>query len=123
MTSAAATETASGRDSLSTSVWSSGVVTPEIDLTPFVGVEGTPSRELKYDGYWPLTLAEKNRSKAYLTSYDVTARLTGGLNLTFGLILTVIVLRSLEISGLLAARSGTGTACPGLNEYSGRWVT
>jgi len=68
-------------------------------------------------------LAEKNRSKAYLTSFDVTARLTGGLNLTFGLILTVIVLRSLEISGLAAARSGTGAVWPGLNEYSGRWVT
>jgi len=51
ITSAAATETASGRDSLSAIVWSSGVVTPAIDLTPFVGVDGTPSSELKYDGY------------------------------------------------------------------------
>ena len=82
---------------------------PEIGFTPFVGADGAPSIELKYEAYWPPTLAEKNRSKAYLTSLLVTARLTGGLNFTPGLILTVIVLRSLEISGFAAARSGTGS--------------
>src|SRR5919197_1562902 len=67
MTSADATPTACGSFSLNTIVWSSGVVMPEIDLTPFVGADGAPTIELKYDGYWPPTLIEKNRSKAYLT--------------------------------------------------------
>src|SRR3954468_8094495 len=47
MTSAADTRTASGRFSLNTIVWSSGVVMPEIDLTPFVGDLGAPWIELK----------------------------------------------------------------------------
>jgi hypothetical protein len=59
--------------------------------------------------YWPPTFAEKNRSKAYLTSLDVTSRFTGGLNFTPGLILTVTFLRSSEICALSAARSGTGS--------------
>src|SRR5689334_21280058 len=114
ITSAAATETAAGRDSLNTIVWSSGVVMPEIGLTPFVGALGVPSMELKYEAYCPPTFSEKKRSKAYLTSFDVTARLTGGLYLMPGLILTVIVRRSLEICGLSAARSGVGSVSPGL---------
>jgi hypothetical protein len=37
MTRPAATDTASGRLSWKTIVWSSGVVIPEMSLTPFVG--------------------------------------------------------------------------------------
>jgi hypothetical protein len=70
--------------------------------------------------YWPPTFTEKKRSKAYLMSFDVTARFTGGANLMFGLILTVRVFRSSEICGLSAATSGTGSLEPGLNPYSGR---
>ena len=40
ITSAAATATAGGSLSLKTIVWSSGVVMPEIGLTPFVGFGG-----------------------------------------------------------------------------------
>ena len=40
------------------------------------------------------------RSMAYLMSFDVTSRLTGGAYLTPDLILTVIVLLSSEISRL-----------------------
>jgi hypothetical protein len=47
ITSAAETTTASGRLSLKTIVWSSGVVMPEIDSTPFVAVFGAPAIELK----------------------------------------------------------------------------
>src|SRR3954467_9863683 len=96
---------------------------PEIGFTPLVGVFGGPSIEVKYDVYWPPTLAEKNRSRAYLTSFEVTARFTGGLNFTPVLSLTGIVLRSWEISGLLAARSGTGSVpLSGLKLYSVRCV-
>src|SRR3954466_4508336 len=96
---------------------------PEIDLTPVDGFVGAPTIELKYDGYWPPTLSEKKRSNAYLTSFDVTSRFTGGLNLTPFLILTVMVLRSCEICGLLAARSGTGSLpLSGLKLYSVRCV-
>ncbi len=63
------------------------------------------------------------RSIAYLTSLDVTSRFTGGLNFTPLRILTVMVLRSCEIWGLLAARSGTGSlALSGLKLYSVRCV-
>jgi len=109
MTRADDTLTACGALSFSTSVWSSGVWMPEIGLTPLVGVFGAPSIELKYEVYWPPTFAEKNRSRAYLTSFEVTARFTGGLNLTPCLILTVMVFRSSEICGLPSARSGTGS--------------
>src|SRR4051795_3416730 len=47
ITRAADTRTASGRLSLNTIVWSSGVVMPEIGLTPLVGVFDAPSIELK----------------------------------------------------------------------------
>src|SRR4051812_38610727 len=120
---AAATDTASGRESLNTIVWSSGVVMPEMAFAPFVGASGVPAIELKYEPYWPPTFAEKKRSKAYLTSFEVTSRLTGGLNFTPGFILTVTVLRSFESCGLSTARSGVGSVCPGLKLYSGRWVT
>jgi len=64
------------------------------------------------------------RSIAYLTSLDVTSRLTGGLNFTPGLIFTVSVFPSFAISGGPSARSGSGLiASSGLNEYSGRCVT
>ena len=69
------------------------------------------------------TVGLNPRSMAYLTSLEVTARLTGGLNLTFGLILIVTVLLSAEIWGSPAAMSGTGLVkSVGLNEYRGRWV-
>jgi hypothetical protein len=54
------------------------------------------------------TLEVNARSKAYLTSLDVTARLTGGANLMPGRSLTVIVRRSAETCGAAAARSGRG---------------
>src|SRR3954462_15914985 len=96
---------------------------PEMGLKPVVGCDGAPTMELKYDGYWPPTLIEKKRSKAYLTSFEVTSRFTGGLNFTPLRILTVIVLRSCEISGLLAARSGTGSLpLSGLKLYRVRCV-
>src|SRR4051794_41878994 len=82
---------------------------PEIGLTPVVGFDGAPTMELKYDGYWPPTLIEKNRSNAYLTSLEVTSRFTGGLNFTPFLMWTVIVLRSCGISGVLSSKSGTGS--------------
>ena len=44
----------------------------------------------------------------YLTSFEVTSRLTGAENITPFLILTVTVLPSSEISGSPSARSGTG---------------
>src|SRR3954451_3908879 len=123
ITSADDTLTASGSLSLKTMVGSAGVVMPEIGLTPVVGFDGAPTIELKYDGYWPPTLIEKKRSKAYLTSFEVTSRFTGGLNFTPFLMWTVIVLRSWEISGLLAARSGTGSLpLSGLKLYSVRCV-
>jgi len=60
---------------------------------------------------------------ANFTSFEVTARFTGGLNLTFGRILTVTVFWSAEISGSEAARSGTASVkSSGLNEYSVRCV-
>src|SRR5689334_17975037 len=68
MTSADDTLTACGSFSLKTIVWLSGVSMPEIDLTPFVGADGAPLIELKYEAYWPPTFTEKNRSNAYLTS-------------------------------------------------------
>src|SRR3954454_10055375 len=120
ITSAAETTKDSGRLSLKTIVWSSGVVMPEIDLTPLVGSFGTPWIELKDVPYWPPTFTEKKRSKAYLMSFDVTARLTGGANLMPGLILTVMVFRSSEICGFSAATSGIGSLEPGLKPYSGR---
>ena len=94
-----------------------------MSLTPLPGDDGVPSIALKYDGYWPPTFTEKKRSKAYLTSFEVTARFTGGLNFTPGLIFTVIVFRSSEICGLSAARSGTGSVWSGRKPYSGRCVT
>src|SRR5215218_6903128 len=115
ITSAAATTTASGRDRLNSTVWSSGVLMPEIGLTPLVGLFGAPSIELKYVPYWPPTFTEKNRSKAYLMSFDVTSRFTGGLNFTPGLIFTVIFFRSSEICGLSAARSGRDRKSTRLN--------
>jgi hypothetical protein len=60
------------------------------------------------------TLWAKPRSIAYFTSAEVTARLTGGLNLTPCLMWTVTVLPSFETVGMLAARSGTGLMLFGL---------
>src|SRR3954453_408256 len=76
ITRAAANETPTGDLSLKTIVWSSGVVMPEIGLTPLVGFVGAPAVGWKEPGYWPPTLIEKKRSIAYLTSFDVTSRLT-----------------------------------------------
>ena len=51
-------------------------------------------------------------------SWALTARLTGGAYLTPGLMWTVTVLLSAEISGGPVARSGTGfSELSGLNEY------
>src|SRR3954454_24402302 len=122
MTSAAATPTPAGLESWMTRVWSSGVVMPEIDLKE-PGFFGAPTMSVKYVVYSLATLAVKARSKAYLTSLEVTSRLTGGPNFTPLRIMTVIVLLSDEICGSPSARSGTGfSASPGLNEYSGRCV-
>jgi hypothetical protein len=66
---------------------------------------------------------ENARSKAYLMSFDVTSRFTGGAYLTPFLMWTVIVLLSAETSGGPVARSGTGwTESVGLNEYRVRLV-
>src|SRR5687767_611159 len=46
-TSAAATVTATGRSSLITSVWGSGVVMPSIGLTSGVGLSGEPTMSPK----------------------------------------------------------------------------
>ncbi len=94
---------------------SSGVVMPEMGWTPLVGFFGVPSMEEKNAvAYWPPTLAEKARSKAYLTSLEVISRLTGGANFTPLRIFTVICLLSAVISGAASARSGTCSAWPGL---------
>ena len=67
-----------------------------------------PTRSGKYVATKPLSELLKNpRSIAYLTSLDVTSRLTGGENLTPDLILTVTVLPSADTSGAAVARSGT----------------
>src|SRR5919197_708518 len=47
MTRAATNDTAVGSLSLKTIVWSSGVVMPEIGLTPLVGLLGAPSMTWK----------------------------------------------------------------------------
>ena len=63
------------------------------------------------------------RSMAYLTSWALTSRLTGGAYLTPVLSLMVMVFLSEEISGWPSARSGTGVVpSSGLNAYSGRFV-
>jgi hypothetical protein len=54
-----------------------------------------------------LTVLKKPRSIAYLTSLDVTARLTGVENLTPLRIFTVTVFPSADTSGADSARSGT----------------
>jgi hypothetical protein len=59
------------------------------------------------------TLTVNARSIAYLTSFDVTSRLTGGVYLTPSLIFTVTVLPSSEMSGIPAARSGIGSFLSG----------
>ena len=69
------------------------------------------------------TVEKKPRSIAYLTSFDVTSRSTGGENLMPVRILTVTVLPSAETSGSASARSGTMLMpSSGLYEYSGRCV-
>jgi hypothetical protein len=56
-------------------------------------------------------------------SFVVTTRFTGGAYLMPGLMWTVIVLLSAEISGGPVARSGTGwIESVGLNEYRVRLV-
>ena len=47
MTRACATDSATGRVSLRTIVWSSGVSMPAIGWTPFVGLVGAPSMSAK----------------------------------------------------------------------------
>src|ERR1700761_4490312 len=49
-----------------------------------------PSTEAKYVMYGFATLGFQPRSIAYATSFDVTVRLTGGLNLTVGWVWTVM---------------------------------
>src|SRR4051794_23995354 len=107
--SAPITVAAVGLVSLMTSVWSSGVWKPEIGLpSAFFLAASTPSTVAKYEGAYPLATVELNpRSSANLTSFDVAARFTGGLNLTPWRTLIVIVLPSLEICGSEAAKSGT----------------
>src|SRR3954470_13495596 len=123
ITRAATNETAVGSLRWKTIVWSSGVSMPEIGLTPVVGLAGAPLMTANEPGYWPPTLTEKKRSIAYLTSLEVTARLTGGAYLTPWRILTVTVFLSSETWASSAARSGTGLlASSGLKEYSGRLV-
>src|SRR4051812_28268486 len=119
ITSAAATPTPEGLESLMTSVLGSGQVMPEIDLNE-PGFFGAPAMSVKYVVYSLATLAVKARSNAYLTSSQFASRLTGGENFTPFLILTVIVLLSEAISGGPSARSGCGSLEPGLKEYSGR---
>src|SRR3954449_975301 len=119
MTSAAATPTPLGLESLMTSVLSSGVCRPEISLKD-PGFVGAPTMSVKYVVYWPPTFSVNARSMAYLTSLDVTARLTGGENFTPLRSLTVMVFASSETCGGPSARSGTGSFCPGLKLYSGR---
>ena len=61
---------------------------------------------------------ENARSKAYLMSAALTARLTGGAYLTPGLMWTVTVLLSEEISGGAGREVRTGfSGLSGLNEY------
>ena len=68
-------------------------------------------------------MLKKPRSIAYLTSLDVTSRLTGGENLTPLRIFTVTVLPSSDTCGSAVARSGTGVVpSSGFHEYSGRCV-
>ena len=68
-------------------------------------------------------MLKKPRSIAYLTSFEVTSRLTGGEKRTPSRIFTVTVLPSREISGSDSARSGTAVSpSSGFHEYSGRWV-
>src|SRR3954453_22596482 len=121
ITSAAATPTPEGLESWMTSVFGSGQVMPEIGLNE-PGFLGAPVMSVKYVVYSLATFAVNARSKAYLTSLQDTARLTGGENFTPLRILTVIVLLSEDSCGGPSARSGTGSLEPGLNEYSGRWV-
>src|SRR3954454_16059582 len=113
MTRAAATPTPDGLLSLMTSVWLSGVSMPLIGLYE-PGFLGAPTMSVKYVPYWPPTFSVKKRSKAYLTSLEVTSRLTGGENFTPERSLTVTVLLSEEICGGPSARSGTGSLEPGL---------
>src|SRR4051794_31970542 len=95
---------------------------PEIGLTPGVGLAGAPLIG-QYSVTYPFgTFAEKARSIAYLTSFDVTSRFTGGLNLMPFLIFTVTDFLSGEISGGAAARSGGFVVSDGLYEYGGRGV-
>src|SRR4029079_8472387 len=111
--------------SLKTMVVSSGVSIPEIGLmSPLLGLSGVPRIELNQAPAYPLgTSLENARSKAYLMSFVVTTRFTGGAYLMPGLMCTVIVLVSAETSGGPVARSGTGwTESVGLNEYSVRFV-
>src|SRR4051812_30921300 len=119
ITSAAATPTPDGLESLMMSVFGSGQVIPEIGLR-LPGLDGTPWMSVKYVVYSLATLAVKARSKEYLTSLQVTSRFTGGENFTPWRIFTVIVLLSDEISGGPSARSGCGSLEPGLKLYSGR---
>jgi hypothetical protein len=60
------------------------------------------------------TLVAKPRSIAYLTSPEVTSRLTGGLNRTPRRMWTVTVLPSFDTCGIAAARSGIALTLFGL---------
>src|SRR4051794_16879086 len=113
MTSAAATPTPAGFDSLITSVFGSGQVMPEIDLKE-PGLVGAPAMSVKYVVYSFATFAVNARSNAYLTSLHCTSRLTGGENLMPLFIFTVTVLLSDEICGGPSATSGCGSLDPGL---------
>src|SRR4051812_27956456 len=113
MTSAAATPTPEGLESLMTRVWSSGVSRPAM-LLNLPGFLGAPTMSVKYVVYWLATFCVNARSNAYLTSLDVTSRLTGGENFTPLRSFTVTVLRSEEISGSDSARSGVGSCSSGL---------
>src|SRR3954447_23359570 len=104
-----------------TRVRSSGVWIPGIGFNG-PGFFGAPTMSAKYVVYSLLTLEVNARSKAYLTSREVTSRLTGGEKRTPLRSLTVIVLASAETSGGPAARSGTSCVEPGLTLYRGRCV-
>src|SRR3954447_26828458 len=118
ITSAAATRGATAFVSLMIRVWSSGVSRPANGLSLEIGTGDAraPSISAKYEVECPdVTFVVNARSMAYLTSFEVTSRSTGGENFMPDFSLMVICLLSDDSSGSEAATSGTGlSASPGL---------
>ena len=74
---------------------------------PLVGFDGAPTMSPKYCVAYAFgTFSLNARSKAYLMSSHLTARLTGGENLTPSCSLIVMDLPSSAISGSPSAMSG-----------------